>query len=182
MAYIGVDDIKATVAHAKQSGANILMENEVAEIGKFAMLSDPQGAVIALYQPARPAPDETDPAPMQFSWHELMTTDHLAALRFYSDLFGWKKQDEVDMGPMGKYVLFGRSNRPYGGMFNKPAEIPVPNWLLYVRVAGLDETLERVKKGGGKVLNGAMEVPGGDRVAQCMDPQGAAFALHESKK
>jgi predicted enzyme related to lactoylglutathione lyase len=39
----------------------------------------------------------------------------------------------------------------------------------------------RVKANGGSVLNGPMEVPGGDTIAQCMDPQGAAFSLHQQK-
>jgi predicted enzyme related to lactoylglutathione lyase len=57
-----------------------------------------------------------------------------------------------------------------------------PHWLYYVKVDDLDAALERVKERGGQVLNGPMDVPGGDRVAQCLDPQGAAFALHGSKK
>lgn len=120
------------------------------------------------------------PEPKAFSWHELATTDHLAALRFYADLFGWSKLSEADMGPIGIYVLFGRGERQYGGMYSKPAEMPAPpHWLLYVRVASLDAALTRVRDGGGQMLNGPMEVPGGDRIAQCVDPQGAAFALHE---
>lgn len=53
-----------------------------------------------------------------------------------------------------------------------------PAWLYYVLVPDMDAALEKVKGEGGLVLNGPQEVPGGGLVAQCMDPQGAAFAIH----
>lgn len=183
VAYVGTDDLDGTVRRARELGATVLADDqEIEGVGKFAMLADPQGAAFALYQPANDPGEETDPAPMEFSWHELMTSDHPAALRFYADLFGWKKLSELDMGPMGMYVLFGRGERTYGGMFNTPPEMTAPpHWLLYVRVTALDAAVKRVRDGGGQVLNGPMDVPGGDRIAQCMDPQGAAFALHEKR-
>ena len=68
-----------------------------------------------------------------------------------------------------------------GGMWNKPAEVPMPHWLYYFRVKDVDKTIENAKARGGKVLNGPMEVPGGDRVVTATDPQGAAFGLHARK-
>ena len=68
-------------------------------------------------------------------------------------------------------------------MFNKPPEMPFPpNWLQYIQVDSADGAAERVKANGGQVLNGPMDVPGGDRIAQCLDPQGGAFAVHSSGK
>ncbi len=66
-------------------------------------------------------------------------------------------------------------------VLDRPAEVPVPNWLFYIHVADISAAMEKVKELGGQVLNGPMEVPGGDFVAQCMDPQGAAFAIHSLK-
>jgi len=67
-------------------------------------------------------------------------------------------------------------------MFNRPPGVQAPpNWLQYIRVDSADAAAERVKASGGQILNGPMEVPGGDRIAQCMDPQGAAFAVHSRK-
>jgi hypothetical protein len=84
------------------------------------------------------------------------------------------------MGGLGTYQLFEAAGRVTGGMMTKPADMPAPpHWLYYVSVENIDQTLDRVKSQGGKVVNGPMEVPGGDRVAQCMDPQGAAFAVHQ---
>jgi predicted enzyme related to lactoylglutathione lyase len=113
-----------------------------------------------------------------FSWHELMAGDVEAAFRFYSQLFGWQKTEAIQ-GPMGTYQMYGKGGRTFGGMMTRPKDYPAPpHWLYYVKVGDLDAALGRVKAGGGQVLHGPMEVPGGTRVAQCVDPQGAAFALH----
>ena len=80
---------------------------------------------------------------------------------------------------MGAYQMYGKAGRTFGGMMTKPKGYPAPpHWLYYVTVADLDAALARVKKSDGKVWNGPMDIPGGERVAQCVDPQGAAFALH----
>jgi hypothetical protein len=127
---------------------------------------------------------EGPPNKGEFSWHELMTSDYQAAWDFYSKLFGWKVTSTMDMGPAGMYQMYGRDDGiPMGGMFNKPAEVqgPPAAWLYYAKVDDVNATVETVKKNGGQVLNGPMEVPGGDLIAQCMDPQGAMFAVHSSK-
>ena len=119
----------------------------------------------------------------EIAWHELITSDHEAAFRFYSELFGWQKLRDFDMGQMGKYFIYGRDGKEFGGMFTKSKDMPMPpSWLYYVHVDNLDSTLARAKQKGAKVLNGPMEVPGGGRIVQLMDPQGAAFALHEPAK
>jgi predicted enzyme related to lactoylglutathione lyase len=103
-------------------------------------------------------------------------------LKFYTELFGWRPTESMDMGSMGKYHMFGRAF-PMGGMMNKPpemAQVP-PNWGLYFKVDDVHAGAERVKANGGQVLNGPMEVPGGDWIVNCMDPQGAAFSLHHKK-
>ena len=41
----------------------------------------------------------------------------------------------------------------------------------------VDAAIERIIRGGGKILNGPMQVPGGQWIVQAMDPQGAYFAL-----
>jgi uncharacterized protein len=57
-----------------------------------------------------------------------------------------------------------------------------PHWLYYVTVENIDATVERIKKAGGKILNGPMDIPGNDKIAQCMDPQGAGFAIYMEGK
>ena len=101
---------------------------------------------------------------------------------FYSELFGWQKGDAMDMGEMGTYQMYNRGAHPLGGMFKKPPEMPVTAWLFYVRVPDINGAVEKIKELGGTVMNGPMEVPGGDMVAQCLDPQGAAFAVHATAR
>ncbi|MCH9646618.1 MAG: VOC family protein [Deltaproteobacteria bacterium] len=185
LAYIATPDADATAARAQELGGEVLSEPmDIPTVGRFAILADPQGAVFAAFTPATAAPGH-DGSPLlgEFSWHELITTDHAAAFGFYTELFDWQKGEAMDMGPAGTYQMYGQINGlpecPLGGMFNKTAEMPgPPAWLFYIRVENVQNSAKRVEELGGKVLVGPMEVPGGDWVVHCMDPQGAAFALH----
>ncbi len=86
------------------------------------------------------------------------------------------------MGAIGIHQEFGRFGRSLGGMYRKPADMAAPpHWLLYAKVPDLQAAGAAVKAEHGQVLNGPLEVPGGDLVAQILDPQGAAFALHQTK-
>ena len=182
LGYVSTPDTDATVEKAKGLGAQVLVEpKDIPDVGRLAVLCDPQGAVFAVFTAATDSPGrEGPPAVGEFSWHELTTSDHQAAFDFYAALFGWVKTTAMEMGDQGTYQMYGTGERELGGMYDLHSAIPAPpHWLLYVRVADLDAAIETLKSLGGQVLNGPEDVPGGDRVAQCMDPQGAAFALHE---
>lgn len=183
-AYISTPDVDGTIARGKTLNGSVLVEPvDLPDVGRFAILSDPQGAMFAVYTPSAEPHPEADPAVGQVSWHELATTDTRAAFAFYQNLFGWENQSEMDMGPMGVYLMYGRGGRMYGGIYNKPAEMPgPPSWLLYVLVDDVNASVPRITEAGGTLLNGPMEVPGGDLIAQFLDPQGAAFAIHSKKK
>lgn len=88
----------------------------------------------------------------------------------------------MDMGEHGIYQLYGRGDFEYGGMYNKTEDMPgpagPPSWLHYVSVEDVNASIETVKELGGQVLVGPHEVPDGDLIAVCMDPQGAFFAVH----
>jgi uncharacterized protein len=179
LAYIEVPDADATVGQAEKLGGKVLVPIQaIDQVGRFAVLQDPQGAVFAVITSANAMGEETDPAPLEFSWHELGTSDLAGAISFYEQLFGWKKQSEFDMGDMGIYHMFGRDRFTYGGMMKKPAKVPMSYWLHYAAVDSADAAAERATKAGGKIMVGPMEVPGGDRVAILNDPQGAWFAVH----
>jgi predicted enzyme related to lactoylglutathione lyase len=185
LAYVATDDIDASVAQAKRLGGHVMVPpTDIPTVGKFSVLADPFGAAFALFTGSEGAPGSNEPAAIgEVSWHELTTSDVDKVFGFYGEMFGWKKLDDMDMGPMGKYRIFGRGDQQLGGIFVKPAEMPGPNaWLCYFQVADLDAKVEEAKKLGAKLLNGPMEVPGGDRIAQFLDPQGAAFALHAKAK
>jgi uncharacterized protein len=183
VAYVGTPDVDAAVRQATAAGATTFVPpSDIPSIGRFSIIADPQGATIALFQAGQPQPPSHVPEVGDFSWHELATTDTDAALSFYGDLVGWKNTENHDMGPMGVYRMFGFDGVTLGGLFNKPPQMPAPpHWLFYVRVPDINKGADLVKQHGGKVLIGPHEVPGGDWILQCLDPQGAAFALHQRK-
>jgi predicted enzyme related to lactoylglutathione lyase len=183
LSYVAVDDIKATAPRAEELGGSVLHGPvDIPNAGSFAVLADPQGAVFAIYQSdAEYSADSRSAGVGGFSWHELATSDSNGAFRFYSELFGWKPGEALDMGEAGIYQLFGSGGSPLGGMFNKPNEMPgPPMWLYYIKVKNVNDAVKRVAELGGRVINGPMEVPDGDLIAQCLDPQGALFAVHSS--
>ena len=97
-------------------------------------------------------------------------------------MFGWTKAEAIDMGPMGTYQLFATGDDPVGGMMMKPEAIPMPYWGYYFNVESIDAAAARVTGRGGRILNGPMQVPGGQWIVQCVDPQGAVFNLVALKR
>ncbi|HTY48950.1 MAG TPA: VOC family protein [Steroidobacteraceae bacterium] len=179
LAFVGVTDIGASVATAERLGGRVL--KPVTDVsgsgGRYAVLADPQGSAIGLYQPARMQHDDGSPmdAMPALGWHELAAADGDAALGFYRELFGWQLDGSHDMGPqMGKYLLLGLGGKQFGGMYTSPDR---RGWLLYFQVPSAAQAVTAVKAAGGKVLRGPMQVPGGGWVAHCVDPQGASFAV-----
>ncbi len=182
MGYISVADVAAKAAQAQAAGATVYVPPTAIDgAGHFSVLADPQGGVFALYQSNRDY-EQPEAGVGDFSWGELATDDLAAATAFYVGLFGWETQD-TDMGGGWMYRLFKvpGGSRHLGGMFQKGPDMPFPtNWLHYITVSDIDAAVERIKAAGGAVMNGPMDVPGGDRVAQCSDDQGAGFGLHQS--
>lgn len=185
MSYVCVPDVDATAARVVELGGQLMAPAfDIPEVGRIGIIGDPQGAVLGIFAHAG---DEMDAMSGVGTvvWHELLTSDPTGAWSFYSELFGWEKTDAMDMGPGGTYQMYGvpGSGGSLGGFMQKPAEIPGPScWLYYINVADLDAALVMVRELGGQVQSGPMVVPGpsGDRIAQCIDSQGAFFALHEA--
>jgi predicted enzyme related to lactoylglutathione lyase len=184
VAYVGVPDVDAAVATASRAGATVLTPpTDIPNAGRHAVLADPQGATFAVHSSPMEAPPEKPAGLGEFSWHELATTiDPALAFGFYAELFGWEELARHDMGPMGTYLIFGRNGVQQGGMFDK-GEMGRPGsgyWVCYMSVPDLDDAVAKAKGARGSVLHGPSDVPGGDRIAQLMDPHGAFFALHSS--
>jgi hypothetical protein len=179
--YIAVDDVDAATARVKELGGSVHMPpRDIPNVGRFSVVADPQAAAFILFKSSNPGQDQPADltAPGRIGWHELYASDWEKAFAFYSEMFGWQKDQAMDMGPMGIYQLFAYDGRQVGGMFNKPAGVPVNFWLYYFNVGDIDAAADRVTKGGGKILMGPMEVPGGGMfIIQGLDPQGAMFAL-----
>lgn len=179
--YIGTLDVDETVATATRLGAKVLTPpTSLPNAGRFAVLEDPHGAKVGVHSSPTESRPETPAVYGEFYWHELATTtDPVAAFAFYKELFGWDEVRRYDMGPMGVYLVFSRNGREIGGMFDKGKQgLPGgANWVGYVRVPNMDAAVATVKAERGTLLNGPMEVPGGDWIAQFSDPHGAFFAV-----
>lgn len=178
--YVGVDDLDASLAKTQELGGKVLMPaQEVPTVGRFALITDPHGAAIMLFLPA-PGSQGTarDPKAVgHVGWNELHAGDGAQDLDFYSQLFGWQEQDRFDMGPMGTYQMYGIGDVTFGGIMNKPPEVPVPHWNYYFNVGPIDAAAERVKANGGTIAFGPSSVPGGGFILVGQDPDGAFFCL-----
>jgi len=184
MAHVQVESVDATCAQAKKLGGKVYKDpTDIPTVGRFAVIADPQGAAISIFTPSGTMTLHDVSKAGEFCWNELLTSDSAAAFKFYSELFGWKIIQEMEMGPMGTYRVFGIGDKGLGGMMNTPKGAPMPPmWLYYVETSDLEGAMGRATRKGAKVMNGPMDVPGGGRIVQLMDPQGAAFALHQLAK
>lgn len=185
--YVAVDDVDAMVTRfVAGGGSTVVPATDIPEIGRFAVLADPHGAVINVMKPIPPAggmpPEPPENAPGTFGWRELLAGNAEEDFEFYSRMFGWQKDMAVDMGAMGVYQTFKLDGPAIGGMMTKVPEMPMAYWGYYVNVEAIDAAAERVKTGGGQIVNGPHEVPGGAWIINCVDPQGAYFSLVSMKR
>jgi hypothetical protein len=181
LAYIGAEDVDATLATAVRLGGKLVHAAADIEQGRYAVLADPQGATFGIYKPSHIAADHAV-QPGDHCWLELATTDLETAFKFYQEVFGWQVIQRLDMGASGTYLIFGVAGTPRGGVMRLMHPAPGPYWLCYTEVADLDKAIAAAEKSGGRLLNGPMTVPGGARIAQLADPNGAVFALHTQVK
>lgn len=181
--YIYVEDVDAMVKQVEAKGGSVhKAPTDIPGYGRFAVLADPHGALFNILAPT--GEDRTPPptpTPGMPGWSELYGDDLDSAWAFYSGLFGWDKDQAVDLGPMGVYQLFSIGGIQSGGMMTRPPQVPAARWLYYFSTDDVHAATERVKAAGGQVLMGPHEVPGGSLIVQCLDPQGAMFALVEAK-
>ncbi len=186
LTYVGVPDLATALATAEGSGGRVLHPiTAIADGGRYAVIADPQGGIIGLYEPAGDMAGSSGPAAAgPVSWHELTADDTEAALDFYKGLFGWEVVGEVPLGgEVGTYYLFGTGTTQLGGAFNRPKHLPPtwPRWLVYLSVPSVTAAVAAVEAAGGKLLNGPHQVPGGSWVAQVVDSHGVAMALRGPK-
>lgn len=176
--YVGVDDVDDAAERTRKLGGSVQVPpKNICNISRFSIVADPQMATLALFKWLQPGHPPTELGKLGgVGWHELLATDWETAFAFYGELFGWQKA-EGDAGPTGTYQLFSVGGQTIGGMFNKPPRVTVPSWLYYFTVGDIDTAAERVKLGGGHILEGPLEGPGDSWIVQCTDPQGAVFAL-----
>jgi len=183
--YILVGDVDATEARILQLGGKVIRPgSDIPEVGRFAVVADPQGSSFQLFKPLRADPPPMPPhgTPGTAGWHELRALDGPAVWNFYATLFGWTKGEGLDMGSLGVYQLFEVDGVPIGAIMTKEPDQPMPGWRYYFHVDAVDAAVKRLTGRGGVVTMGPEQVPGGNWIVHARDPQGALFALMSMTK
>jgi uncharacterized protein len=172
LSHIQVEKLEDTIEKATRAGGKVAAGPfEMGEIGRLAIITDPQGAYVSAYQPAGEggAPEGV------FVWDELGTTDVDGAQRFYEEVFGWTTSD---MGAdYGGYRVFNRGEAGIAGLMTLPDAAIPPHWQPYVAVEDPDAIAARAGELGGSTLAEPMDVPRVGRIAVLGDPQGATFGI-----
>ena len=180
--YVAVDDIGATATKIRRLGGAVLLPPTDSNIGRVSVVADPQKATFALVSGltyGQRLPGGLDELG-RVGWHELLAEDRNKVFDFYGELFGWQRaSSETD--PANPYQLFSAAGQTIGGMLTKLPSVSQPCWLYYVNVDDIGTAAERVNNGGGRILQGPIELQDGCWIARCADPQGALFALQGAR-
>jgi predicted enzyme related to lactoylglutathione lyase len=184
ISYVSVADADEAAARAAELGGEVLQEPfDIMEVGRMAVLQDPTGGVLAIWQAGSFAGAQRVNEPGCLTWNELATIDTAAALDFYTGLFDWSTA-EMDTGGGPQYTVLRVGDRSNGGVRalspdEAEAGIP-PHWVPYFAVDSLDGTTDRTEELGGESLYGPVDLPAG-RIAVMRDPQGGTFAVWEGE-
>lgn len=193
LGYLYVEDVDAAVSAIVADGGRQMLAPFDIEVGRIAMVADPQGVPHYVMKPIPPAGAPADArsdvydrhAEQRVNWNELYSPDLEGAKAFYAKHYNFEFNNSMPMGPMGDYCFIdhGGESEPIGAVMQKPEQVPVGLWNFYIHVPGtIDEAVAKVQELGGQVFNGPMEVPGGDWIINGMDPQGAMFSLVAGSK
>ncbi|HXM56799.1 MAG TPA: VOC family protein [Candidatus Dormibacteraeota bacterium] len=176
--YVKVADADATAAKVEAAGGKVLMAPmDVGPQGRMAIIQDPSGGVVGMWQTGEHKGAELFNTPVSVSWNELNTRDVEGSKGFYSQVFGWQPRTSGEGAQAyTEWLVDGRS---VGGMMDitgrAPEAVP-PHWLTYFAVTDCAATVEKAQSLGAQVFVPPMTIPQG-KFAVLADPQGAAFAV-----
>jgi predicted enzyme related to lactoylglutathione lyase len=174
--YVTVESADAAAGRAAELGATVAAEAfDIFDVGRMAVIIDPVGAALCLWEPKRHIGATLVNAPGALTWNDLITPDPADSARFYGELFGWTTEE---IPGAGGYRVIKNGERTNGGMMPLDPRMGTapPSWMPYFGHEDLDRLLEEVAGLGGQVFNGPMRIPQGS-IAVLGDPQGAAFAV-----
>ncbi len=172
--YVTVDDVDAAAGRVEPAGGTVIAPPfDVMDAGRMAVVSDPAGAIVALWESRGHAGARLVNEPGALGWSELITGDRERAAAFYAAVIGWSSRTNP-MGPM-TYTEFMRGERAIAGMMELAGV--TPQWNVYFAVEDADATILAATGLGASVLQPAMELPDVGRFATLADPQGAAFSV-----
>ena len=179
--YLLVEDAEAAEKAALDAGAQALAPTmTVGDQGRLAVIADPGGAVVGLWEPIEHRGFELVAEAGGLSWHELYARDFHAQVDFYTKVFGWQTQVLGDTADF-RYSTFGDPDSPSGGVYDANGMLPegVPShWVVYFGVTDAATASQRVVELGGTVVRDPWDSEFG-RFAQVTDPLGGLFFLHE---
>lgn len=179
--YLAVDDIDARLALAEQHGGHVVVPaGDVGDAGRFAVITDPTGAVVGLWQADKLDGYDFSGEPGTPVWFELMTQDIEAAEAFYREVFGFTPVRVTSLeNPDWKYSTNGPQEQASSGMCDVAGFIPAEVgsfWRVYFCVENCDAAAQQVQNLGGRLLDGPIDSPFG-RVATVAEPSGASFQI-----
>lgn len=174
--YVTVASADDAAAKAGELGATLMTAPfDVMDAGRMALVQDPTGAVLAVWEPRSSIGAELVNVPGALTLNQLNTGDPQAALDFYAGLFGWRAES-VQGGDEAYWGLFN-GDRLNAGLMRMPPGFEAPaHWLVYFGSDDVDADAARVGELGGQVMVPPMDVPGG-RIVVAQDPQGGIFGL-----
>jgi predicted enzyme related to lactoylglutathione lyase len=174
--YVSVDSADAIVERAKQLGGTVHAPAfDVMEAGRMAVLQDPQGAYLMVWQPRQHFGAALVNAPGALVWNELASPDLEASTAFYSDLFGWEIAP-FEGSPM-QYLSIKNKGASNGGIREAMPPGTPPHWLVYFAVEDIDAALAKAEELGGKKIDGPIDIQMA-KIGIVQDPQGAFLALY----
>jgi len=175
--YIAVDDVDAAVDKVGPAGGQVLMAPfDIGEAGRMAVVADPTGPAVGLWQANRHIGATLVGEPGAPIWNELITDKPESALAFYEAVVGLT-HSAVEMAPGQNYTLLKVGGNDVGGCTEPPMQ-GVPNvWHVYFAVDDADATATKAAEGGGQVMVQPFDIPSVGRSAVLTDPQGAVFSV-----
>lgn len=177
--YVTVESADDAAAKAGELGATAVMEPfDVMDAGRMAVLQDPSGAALCLWEPKQAIGAERVNDIGCLTWNELHTTDTGKALEFYSALFGWGTEEMDTPEDAPEYTVVKVGERSNGGVMGVQEGEP-PNWMPYFTVASRDGSSEQAKGLGAQELVSMDAGPG--KIAILTDPSGAPFGIFEGE-
>ncbi|HYJ80682.1 MAG TPA: VOC family protein [Longimicrobiaceae bacterium] len=174
LSYVSVASADESAGRVGGLGGTVLMEPfDVMDLGRMAIVQDPTGAVLALWQSGKHTGVGVRDEPNSLCWNELATTDAERAGAFYSGLFGWGTQAMEGGGGM-PYTMFTSGEAMAGGMFQVTPDMQMPSvWLPYFAVEDADAGAERARSLGASLIVPPTDIPKIGRFSLLQDPQGA---------
>jgi uncharacterized protein len=178
--YLATADAETSVARASEAGARVLAPPlPVGDLGSMAVVVDPAGAVVGLWQAGDHTGFGRHDEPGSVVWTECHSKSLAASRQFYEAVAAWDYEVTGDSDDF-RYLTAQVDGRPVAGLMDSARFLPdaVPShWAVYLGVDDVDAAQALAEQHGGTVLMGATDTPFG-RIADLVDPTGAPIKLH----